>query len=421
MKIDIPSGVRVYNRKETREIEYIAKKIEKVFEKWCYEKITLPVFEYYNVHKRAFGKDIKDKAFKLTDRTSGDILSLRADFTAQVARYFASLKIKELPKRYYYFGRVFRYFPPKSNKLWENFQLGLELIGISRLEAEAEIISIVITSLKELNIKNFQIDINNIKIFKALKEILNLPDEEYINFMNLIKKRQKFLLDKYFKNADKELKSFVYKILENQFMFKDLKNLKLEIKDYKNLQLAIDELITIYEILEEYGVNDNIIFDLGEPREFSYYTGIIFEIFIKDFMKQIGQGGRYDDLLSKYDGEFPATGFAFNILNIWEYLKENNLLQIKAKKDFYIIDTSDNKRRAYKLAKVLREKGYSVARDILDRDYKKSLEFALKEGYKNVILIFENQNELYIYADLNNYKKVDTNTFLNGIKTNQER
>lgn len=138
-------------------------------------------------------------------------------------------------------------------------------------------------------------------------------------------------------------------------------------------------------------------------------------------MKQIGQGGRYDDLLSKYDGEFPATGFAFNILNIWEYLKENNLLQIKAKKDFYIIDTSDNKRRAYKLAKVLREKGYSVARDILDRDYKKSLEFALKEGYKNVILIFENQNELYIYADLNNYKKVDTNTFLKGIKTNQER
>ena len=415
MKIDIPSGVRVYNRKESREIDYIFREIEKVFEKWCYEKINLPVFEYYEVHKRAFGKDIKDKTFKLIDRTTGDILSLRADFTAQVARYFASLKIKELPKRYYYSGRVFRYFPPKSNRLWENFQLGIELIGISRLEAEAEIISIAINSLKEIGIKNFQIDINNIKIFKALKEILNLSDEEYINFMKSVKKREKFSIDIYLKNAEEEIRSFVYQILENQFTIEEIKKIKEGVKNYKNLQNGIDELIKIHSILEEYEVSENVLFDLGEPREFSYYTGIIFEIFIKGFTKQVGQGGRYNDLISRYDGKIPATGFAFNILNIWEYLKDNNLLNVVPKKDFYIIDTTDNKRRAYKLAKMLREKGYSVARDILDRDYKKSIEFAFKEGYKKAILIFENQNELFIYDNKESYKKVDTDTFLKNL------
>ncbi len=415
MKIDIPIGVRVYNRKESREIDYIVKKIEKVFEKWCYEKINLPVFEYYEVHKRAFGKDIKDKTFKLIDRTSGDILSLRADFTAQVARYFASLKLKEFPKRYYYFGRVFRYFPPKSNKLWENFQLGIELIGVSRLEAEAEVISISIISLKELGIDDFQIDINNIKIFKALKEILALSEDNYIDFMNLIKKREKFLIERYLKDTDKRIKSFVYKILENQFTVEELERLKGNLKDFKNLQIAVDELIKIYSILEEYEVSENVVFDLGEPREFSYYTGIIFEIFIKRFKKQVGQGGRYNDLISRYDGNIPATGFAFNILNIWEYLRDNNLIKINPKKDFYIIDTTDNKRRAYRLAKLLREKGYTVARDILDRDYKKSLEFAFKEGYKNVILIFENQNLLYLYENLESYKKIDIDTFLRNL------
>ena len=233
--------------------------------------------------------------------------------------------------------------------------------------------------------------------------------------MNSIKKREKFLIERYLKDTDNRIKSFVYQILENQFTVGELEKLKGNLEDFKNLQMAIDELIKIYSILEEYEVNENVVFDLGEPREFSYYTGIIFEIFIKGFTKQVGQGGRYNDLISRYDGSIPATGFAFNILNIWEYLRDNNLIKTTPKKDFYIIDTTDNKRRAYRLAKLLREKGYTVARDILDRDYKKSLEFAFKEGYKNVILIFENQNLLYLYEDLESYKKIDIDTFLKSL------
>ncbi|RUM60134.1 MAG: ATP phosphoribosyltransferase regulatory subunit [Persephonella sp.] len=473
MKIDIPLGVRVYNRKETEEIEYILKKIRKIFERWGYERIILPTFEYYDVHKRGLSKNLREKTFKPIDRTTGDILALRSDFTAQVARYYASLKEKDKPKRYYYLGRIFRYYSPKSNKLWENFQLGLELIGVPRLEAEAEIISIAVMSLRELNIKNYQIDINNIKIYKVLKEILALSEEEYLIFMDIIKQRKKFLfytdVNQYINdiipsckpdktqisenlkslqkkiNDNVDIKSFIDTILENQFDIESLKELINSVKDYSGLVSALNELIDIYSILEEYEVNENIIFDLGEPREFSYYTGIVFEIFIQDFEKQIGQGGRYDNLMEKYDGSIPAVGFAFNILNIWEYLSSKNLLNIPSKRDFYIIDTSNNKRRAYKIAKKLREKGYNVARDILDRDYRKSLEFAIKEGYKNVILIFEdNEKEICLckrvdVKNLNNFeeckelscneidceeiacKKFDIKTFLESIKIKEER
>jgi ATP phosphoribosyltransferase regulatory subunit len=399
LNIDIPIGVRAYNRRETRELEFIKKTIEDTFQKWCYEKITLPIFEYFEVHKKAFGEDIENKVFKLIDRSSGEILALRADFTSQIARYIASLKRKIYPKRYYYVGRVFRYYPPKQNNLWENFQIGIELIGVPKLEAEAETIMVAIQSLKRLGLTNYQIDINNVKIYEVLKEILDLDEEEYKQFLNYIKQREIYNLKDFLNQREisKEIKEFILYVSYKLLTIDELRNLKSIIKNEKILQV-LEELEHIYQILEEYELSDNVLFDLSAIRLFSYYTGIIFEIFLKDFRKLIGRGGRYDRLLEQYNGKIPATGFAFNLLNIWEYMQEKNLLKVDPKKDFYIIDTTDDKKTAYKLAKFLRELGYNVARDIINRDWEKSLNIALEENFKYVIVIKEENNKEIAYV-----------------------
>jgi len=398
MNIDIPIGVRAYNRRETREINFIKKTIEDTFQKWCYEKITLPVFEYFDVHKRAFGEDIENRVFKLIDRTSGEILALRADFTSQIARYIASLKKKIFPKRYYYTGKVFRYYPPKQNNLWENMQIGIELIGVPKLEAEAETILVAIQSLKNLGLTNYQIDINNVKLYPVLKKILNLDDNEYKEFTSYIKNREIFNLKEFLENkkAPEDIKEFILLISRKLLTIDDISNLKSSLQ-YENLISVLEELEKIYQVLDEYELTDNILFDLSDIRAFSYYTGIVFEIFLKDFRKVIGKGGRYDKLLEQYGENIPATGFAFNILNIWEYMQEKNLLNIDPKKDWYIIDTTDDKRTAYQLAKILRESGYNVARDIINRDWEKSLEIALTENFKWVMVIMENDNGEIVY------------------------
>ena len=156
MKIGIPDGVRVLNRKETFQINQIKEKIKDIFEKWGYEEIKLPYFEYFDVHEKGIGKSVSKKAFKIVDRTTGDILSLRADFTAQIARYFSSLKRKNIPKRYYYEGKVFRYETPKAGRLWEKLQMGIELIGVSHFEADAEVIAVASKALENLGIREFR-------------------------------------------------------------------------------------------------------------------------------------------------------------------------------------------------------------------------------------------------------------------------
>ncbi len=417
MNIDIPAGVRTFSRVETFQIKTILKKITGTFEKWAYEEIKLPYFEYLDVHRKGLDEEIIGRSFKIVDRNTGEILCLRADFTAQIARYFSSLKKKDLPKRYYYTGNIFRYVQPKGENLWERLQTGIELIGSSRLEADAEIIAVASQSLKDVGIEKFQIDINNTKIFGILRDHLEIDsDSEYRKFMEFIKKREIFNLKKFIseKKAEKEIAEFVVNVPKFQGGIELIETL---LKKYPFLTEALSQLKSIYEILKDYGLSEKVMFDIGEPKEFSYYTGIVFEIFVEDFPKPVGQGGRYDSLISKYDGSVPATGFAFDVLNIWEYMKEKDLITEKNYKDYFIIDLTPDKKNAYRIGKILREKGYKTGRDIIDRPLKDSIRFAFENRYRKVIVIGldSSEKEIYIYSTEKEFKKESIDQFIKKI------
>jgi len=63
-------------------------------------------------------------------------------------------------------------------------------------------------------------------------------------------------------------------------------------------------------------------------------------------------------------------------------MKDNDLIKEKNFKDFFIIDLTPQKKYAYKIGKILREKGYKVGRDIINRDLESSLDFAFENRYK---------------------------------------
>ncbi|MBK3331950.1 ATP phosphoribosyltransferase regulatory subunit [Persephonella atlantica] len=418
MNIDLPAGVRTFSRAETYEIKQIIRKINNVFEQWAYEEIKLPFFEYLSVHSRGLDEEITGKSFKIVDRSSGEILTLRADFTAQIARYFSSLKKKELPKRYYYTGTIFRYSPPKGDNLWEKVQTGIELIGSNKVEADAEIIAVASQSLKRLGIENFQIDINNTQIFSFLKSYLNLSEEEHTEFMEFIRKREIYSLKEFVKRKGitGEIKKFITELPTYQGEISLIDRLSQEFK-IKGLEEVFNQLRQIYSILKEYNLSDRILFDLGEPKEISYYTGIVFEIFIKDFSRPVGHGGRYDNLISKYNGDIPATGFAFDVLSIWEYMKKNRLIKEKNYKDFFIIDLTPTKKQAYKLGKDLRDRGYTVGRDIIDRKLEESIKFAFNNRYRKVIVIGLDSTEksIYIYSTEKSFERKSIQEFLKEV------
>ena len=79
---------------------------------------------------------------------------------------------------------------------------------------------------------------------------------------------------------------------------------------------ALTNLQKVLEILEVYGVENHVTFDLGELRGLDYYTGVTFQGFLSGFGRAVCFGGRYDNLTASYGYPAPATGFAFNLLNL---------------------------------------------------------------------------------------------------------
>ena len=410
MNIGLPKGVKFFSPEETRQIRYLEDKISEVIERWGYDRLYLPDFEYFEVHKKALGSGRENQTFRFIDRYEGEILTLRADFTAQIARYVASLREKDFPMRFYYNDDVFRYIPPKAENFWQIRQIGIELIGSDRLEADAEVIAVAVNSLKALGINDFQIDLNIVSIFYAVKDLLNLNNEDFETFMGFIKRKEFFNLRMFLKqfNIDPQIKEFIENIPKYQGDIQLIESLIEKLENYPQLKNTLNQLKNIYEILKSYGLEGNLSFDLGEPKEFDYYTGIIFEIFLKGFKKPIGVGGRYDSLIGRYNGNIPATGFAFDLFSIYKYMKEKNLPFEEDTKDYFIVDLTEDKENAYRIASSLRAKGYKVARDIVSRDFKDSIRFAFKNNFKYVIVvgIEKNKDEIYLYETENKYKKI---------------
>ncbi len=107
-------------------------------------------------------------------------------------------------------------------------------------------------------------------------------------------------------------------------------------------------------------------------------------------------------------------GFAFNLINLWNYLSQKKLIPEKMEKDFFIIDTTPDKEIAHKVADFLRQRGYSVARDIVERKYEDSIKYAFEKGFKNVIVIGidRGSKDIYIYSVGGSIEKLPFEEFL---------
>src|SRR5688572_17536958 len=90
-KTEIPKGVRVYLPPQAAVKRELETKLLAVFQRWGFQEIVTPSFEYYEVLGLGMGEELRDRTFKLTEQTTGRLLVLRSDITPQIARVAATL------------------------------------------------------------------------------------------------------------------------------------------------------------------------------------------------------------------------------------------------------------------------------------------------------------------------------------------
>jgi len=250
-------------------------------------------------------------------------LVLRPDFTPSIARCAAKYFLEEESSlRFCYSGNTFTNTSSLQGKLKEVTQMGAELINDGSVEADAEMLSLVIECLLNTGLKDFQLCIGHNDFFKGLCEEAKLEAETEELLRDLISGKNYFAAENLLKSEAID-STYVSAILKAADMFGGIESLlefRAAVHNKKSLN-AIDRLIHIYEVLKLYGVESYVSFDLGMLSQYHYYTGIIFKAYTYGIGDAIVKGGRYDHLLKHFGKNAPAIGFVIVIDDMQEALK----------------------------------------------------------------------------------------------------
>ncbi len=318
-KLHTPDGVNDTLPKQCALKSAALSCISSVYKSYGYFEIQTPTYEYINV----FSGSNKQELVKFID-TKGNILALRPDLTTGIARAAATkMSHQQFPLRVYYTGNAFAMSNAYQGALQNEFtQAGIECLGTTSLEADAEVIAATIEAVLSTGITDFQLEIGHADYFKGLMEQAGFNSEQTEDMRQLVDRKSFVGVAELVENCniDDDLKNTILN-LPNSFGGIDVIEKQKGVGEKAANALA--DIKKVYEIICDYGYQDFISIDLGMVQKLNYYTGIIVKGFAGGMGFPICGGGRYDNLIEEFGAKIPATGIAIGIERLLT-LCENN-------------------------------------------------------------------------------------------------
>jgi ATP phosphoribosyltransferase regulatory subunit len=413
----LPHGVKDFLPVKAAKIEYLKQTLHGVFSNWGFRPVIPPSLEFLHVLERGMGEGLREKTFRFDDRQSGKLVAFSPDITPQVARIVAT-RMREipLPFRLSYSGRVLRHTERQAGKDREIFQSGVELIGLESPEADAEMIAMAIECLKALDTREFTIDIGQVEFFRGVMADLPLAEGLALEVQRAIARKDSSELKTLLASAPVDDRSREEILaLPRLFGGREVLGRAEKVVTNDRSRRALDNLNRVLEVLEVYGVEEHVTFDLGELRGLDYHTGVTFQGFITGMGRAACSGGRYDNLTARYGFPSPATGFAFNLLNLLFALDQQLDEAAVRSTDVLIFQSGRVKEPAQRAALALRAQGFSAARDIISRGLEETVDYAHKMNFRFVMIIGEAREEVQLIRVADGSRKsIPYQTVLSG-------
>ena len=386
---EIPRGTRMLPPVMAAQRRRLQDIILGVFLHWGFQEIVTPTFEYMDALTLGLGTAYRDQLFKLEERHTGRMLSLRPDITAQIAKLAATrLADQPRPLRFCYAANVFRYSESQTRNLQELYQAGVELIGLESPEADAEMIAIAVECMQAVELTDFRLVVSQPEFFRCVLAEADLTPETSAEIQGALQKKDASTLETVLAQCEMtDAYREVLLQLPSLFGYADVLDTAAQLVHNHGAEAALENLVQVYDMLKTYGLEDRVLIDLSELRGFDYYTGITFECFTPNLGYRVCSGGRYDHLLGRYGPDDPATGFAIDLEALLEVLEHTNALPVRTAADCLLMDFRQDKREALRVSRELRQRGHRVARDIITRDREGSLAYGQQTGIRYGLLM----------------------------------
>jgi ATP phosphoribosyltransferase regulatory subunit len=220
------------------------------------------------------------------------------------------------PVRICYSGNIFINIHRLQGKLREHTQMGAELMCDASPKADAEMIAMMIESIRATGLTEFIVTVGDAEFFGGLCSEAGISEGKENELRELMAGKNIYEAEKLLESLG--IDRHYIDILMQLHHFSGPDELELVCAGIKNERAlcAIDRLKNLYHLLTLYGVEKYVSFDLSMLSEYNYYTGVMFRAYTYGVGDAIARGGRYDTLLSKFGKNAPAIGYMVDL----EYL-----------------------------------------------------------------------------------------------------
>ena len=378
-------------------------KVRMSYERFGFVPLDTPILEYSDVLLAKAGGETEKQIYRFT---KGDTdLSMRFDLTVPLAKYVA-MHAGELafPFRRYQIGKVFRGERAQKGRFREFYQADIDIIGDEALSrvADAELVSVINTTFRELGFSNFTVIINNRKILNGLFEGLGIKDKA-TDVLRIIDKIEKVGEDTVVElleecGIEKEKIAIILKVLK----FEGNVSEKLDFLNELNIasdtfKEGIDELREVLDAVKSFGVPDaNYTVDFSIARGLDYYTGTVYETVLNDYTElgSVCSGGRYENLAEFYTNKkLPGVGISIGLSRLFYKLEEIGVIKANEATcaKVMVLPMVDDMAYALEVAGVLRQNKINTEVNYTKKSVKSMLNYANRIKVPYVIFVGEDE------------------------------
>lgn len=304
-----------------RQLESAKEQLLALFRVHGYELVNPPMLEYSTSLLTRIDEGLSLKTIRVVDQLSGRQLGLRADITPQVARIDAHLlSANNGVNRLCYAGTVLHARPDGFLSTREPLQIGAELYGYAGVEADIELVDLMLKSLDLVHVTQTKLALGHIGIFRALAEAAHLSNTDASDLLAIMQNKDAgevrrhtaaLALDAQWVNAFALLPT----LYGHQEVIEQANSL---LPALPAIQAALNELKTVCRAFPAHCTH----IDLSELPVDSYHSGLLFAAYGRDWPDALTRGGRYNGLGKYFGRARPATGFSFDLRDLIGHLPQ---------------------------------------------------------------------------------------------------
>ncbi len=378
---------------EAETLNYVIGKAKETATLYGFREVITPIVEPYELLNAKSGEEIRQRMFTFKDL--GDrMVALRPEFTASITRLVTTaLRNEPKPLRTFSVGSVYRYDEPQKGRYREFWQANFELMGSNRPEADAEVLLLTDSMMKNVGLSNYALKLGHVGVLRGILSQEGVDEKTQNAVLQRMDKKE-------YEGAlalvnSQKCRSVLQALIElkSDNVFDTVKKMKVQVEGYEKASAAVENLGAILNLVTKSGCEVKTV-DPAFARGLEYYTGMIFEVYIPELDIALGGGGRYDRLVEVFGGEpTPAVGVAHGLDRIALAMQtQSTVLKKTQKKRVAVISIKEEQKgEALKIAQMLRNAGISVEFEIMGRKMAKALEDADKRKVDYAVIVGERE------------------------------